>query len=273
MNRPFAALTHGLISFASRRVLRPITRNMTYTIRHGFARGMKTRGGLDFVPRPSSREVAFLSGLSLRGKIVFDVGGFDGVHTLGFSRAVGPTGRVLTFEPNPDQAEKIERDLDLNNLSNVEVLRIALGREKAIQSLVVPVAEPSMASMDHEVQQRVSTMGDSLRHEIEVESVDDLIAQARIPKPDFVKIDVEGSECEVLRGMINTIRDARPTLFIEIHAAEDGDESRFARETIELLTENGYRVDLVEQSCPISLENADRAIQRHVYCSSTDSET
>ena len=53
----------------------------------------------------------------------------------------------------------------------------------------------------------------------QVETVDHLVDQGRIPAPDMVKIDVEGAELAVLAGMDRTLRE-RPNLVIEMHGAE-----------------------------------------------------
>ena len=55
---------------------------------------------------------------------------------------------------------------------------------------------------------------------VQVETVDNLIDQGRIPPPDLAKIDVEGAELAVLTGMDRTLREKRPILIIELHGPE-----------------------------------------------------
>src|ERR1035441_3118651 len=81
--------------------------NFSYTSRRGLAKGLKRRGGLGFLPGgPPTAEEDFLRTLDLRGKTVFDVGGFIGLMTIFFaSRAA----HVVTYEPLPASRSKIRR--------------------------------------------------------------------------------------------------------------------------------------------------------------------
>jgi len=66
-------------------------KNITYTVRNGLAKGLKRRGGLGFVPQvsPLMQEEKFLINLNLANQTVYDIGGYIGVTTLFFSKAVG----------------------------------------------------------------------------------------------------------------------------------------------------------------------------------------
>src|SRR5947209_1856467 len=92
--------------------------NFTYTIRHGLARGMKRKGGLGFLPinKAETAETRHLERLPLAGKVVYDIGGFEGVLALFFaSRA----SQVICWEPNPRNYARVVENIRLNNLSNV----------------------------------------------------------------------------------------------------------------------------------------------------------
>src|SRR5438128_9381861 len=86
------------------RLLRPCVSEFVYTIRRGPGKGLKRRGGFEFVSegliRPT-QEDQFFATLDLKGKTVYDLGGFQGRLTIYFARAVGHNGRVITYEPNP----------------------------------------------------------------------------------------------------------------------------------------------------------------------------
>ena len=117
--------------------LRPVLEHYTHTIRTGPARGMKKKGGLTFLPSPRTREDRLLNRLNLEGKTVYDLGGNIGMMSLFFSRAVGPKGHVLTFEPNPDTIPVLEGNITANNLSNVYIYNIAIGATSHTGQLVV----------------------------------------------------------------------------------------------------------------------------------------
>ncbi|GAH05454.1 unnamed protein product, partial [marine sediment metagenome] len=57
-------------------------------MRGGIAKGLKRKGGFGFIPRSNTIEEKFLLKLSLKGKIILDIGGFIGIYTLFFAKAV-----------------------------------------------------------------------------------------------------------------------------------------------------------------------------------------
>ena len=235
-------------------------------VRHGFAKGLRMHGGLDFLPRPSSREEQFLADLALDGKTVFDVGGFEGRYALGFARSVGPSGRVVVFEPNPVNADRIRRNVALNGLGNVIVKQIGLGHSSSTETLVIPVAEPSMGNLQSSYQERVARVGQTRSFEVEVDALDHLVASGDVAPPDLVKIDVEGYELDVLKGMRAVLRDHRPALFVEIHDVGAETREEHAREVVRVLIDHGYDVRIVESGESVAPATASRAIRGHVYC-------
>src|SRR5919198_505226 len=108
--------------------VRPLLDRRVYSMRRGLAQGMRRRGGFGFVPqlRPTA-EQTFLRDQRLEGLTVYDVGTFEGIHSLFFSRAVGKGGRVVGFEPNPRSYRRAGENLALNHATNVELLPIAVG--------------------------------------------------------------------------------------------------------------------------------------------------
>src|SRR5580704_10090805 len=74
--------------------------NFTYTVRHGLAAGMKRRGGLWFLPfgGAETEEERFLRQLDLSGKVVYDIGAFEGILSMFFSRRAK---QVVAYEPTP----------------------------------------------------------------------------------------------------------------------------------------------------------------------------
>src|SRR3990172_8560806 len=91
-------------------IFKSLLKNHVYTVRYGIAKGLKVRGGFGFLPSVvinTSLEEEFLMGLDLRGHTVYDIGGYWGAFTIFFAKAVGRTGRVVTFEPNPQNFNRI----------------------------------------------------------------------------------------------------------------------------------------------------------------------
>jgi len=242
--------------------LRPFVRSggWTYKIRQGIAAGLMRKGGLGFIPKPPSLEEKFLFDLDWRGQTVYDVGGYEGVFTLFFSKSVGSTGRVVTFEPNLINCRRIQENILLNGLDNVRLLPIGLGSSQGKSKLVFWPDEPARGSINGDYQKSLQQKKKSDSIEIEIDSLDHQISLNRLPPPDFVKVDVEAAELEVLAGMDHTLRTHRPRLFIEVHSGVD------VRRLVGGLLEKGYRLHHVESNTAIDSANTQSAYNGHLYC-------
>jgi FkbM family methyltransferase len=245
--------------------LRPFA-GRVYTVRSGVARGLKRRGGYGFLPellmRPT-QEQSFLTGLELRGRTVYDIGGHEGVFSLFFARAVGPEGRVIVFEPNPRSADRLLENVALNGLRNVELHTIALGSDATTATLVV---NPQSSGRSRLNRGDAGPGGERERFQVEVDSLDHWVELKGLPPADFVKIDTEGFEGEVLSGARATLERVRPQLFIEIHGSGSEQKRANARSVVALLSDIGYVITHVESQQAITPENSDVASVGHLYC-------
>jgi FkbM family methyltransferase len=239
---------------------------MVYTVRFGFMKGLRRRGGTGFVSQvlPMSKEESFLSRLNLTGKTVYDIGGHVGLLTLFFAKSVGG-GRVVTFEPNPENFERLCEHVKMNRITNVRTFMIGIGRERAIGRLCFIPAFPAQGSLRRSLQQVAMRDKTARSIEITVDSLDNQIALNNLPDPDFVKIDVEGLEVEVLQGMAGTIGRHRPNIYVELHGIGRSEKAANAREVVDILERHGYSLCHVESGRTISLSNAQVPTGGHLY--------
>jgi FkbM family methyltransferase len=248
--------------------IQPLVAEKVYTARRGLAKGLKRRGGLGFLPRvrPEPLEETFLQTLELRDRTVYDIGGYEGVFTLFFARRVGPGGRLVTFEPNPRNFNKIVDNVRLNGFTNVDVRPVAVGAAVGQAALVFPTDDTACGSLRPEIQNQLKHEKTAATIEVPIETIDHLVA-AGLPEPDFVKIDVEGLEIDVLRGMWALLTRRHPTLYIEIHGADMDQKFANATAVVELLWLAGYSVRHVESGTAIDHRGAIGAARRgHLYC-------
>jgi FkbM family methyltransferase len=244
---------HRLVAGVSRRT------NFTYTIRHGLAAGMRRRGGLGFVPwgPAETAETRFLRGLNVGGKVVYDIGAFEGLLTMFFSRRAG---HVIAWEPNPESRCRLLTNLRLNRLANVLVRDVGLADAPGEATLVYDPLMPGAASGGGAVAGQIRDSAPALAEVgMKVATLDDEVRTQALPPPAFMKIDVEGMELPVLLGAQSIIRAHRPQIYIEMHGADPDDGRRNAREVVSLLWSLGYH-DLVhvEAGEALTPETTDR---------------
>jgi FkbM family methyltransferase len=165
------------------------------------------------------------------GDVAFDIGANVGIYTLLFGAAVGPTGHVVAFEPWPRNLLYLRQHLALNDVANASVLGAAVCRK---------TGRVMLAGGEHPATVRVLSDGD-----IEVDSIrlDDFVEATKI-EPDLIKIDVEGSEVDVLNGASATLRKAVPLLLIATHSPA------LKTACTELLEDHGYVVTAIGLGAP-----------------------
>jgi FkbM family methyltransferase len=148
------------------------------------------------------------------GMTVLDIGAHHGFYTMLAAKMVGPTGRVLSFEPSPRERERLLDHLRLNRiLDRVTVFPVALGRETSESTLYVVAGRDTGCNS-----LRPPAVTEPTRAiQVQVTSLDALLAQQNAAHVDFFKMDVEGAELEVLGGAEELLgRRPRPVILAEL---------------------------------------------------------
>jgi FkbM family methyltransferase len=141
------------------------------------------------------------------GDVFLDLGANVGYFSLLASSLVGPAGRVIAFEPNPQNQQLIYESKLLNNCANLTVYPYAVSNRSEILRFT------TVGSNGGVVTDRIAGQ----RYDLLVQSVvlDEFLPQhTRI---NFVKMDIEGHEPAALRGMEGLLRRHRPKLITEYH--------------------------------------------------------
>jgi FkbM family methyltransferase len=251
-----------LIAFVSGRIFS----NVTYTIRHGLASGMRRKGGLGFLPIhvDDTAETRFFRSLDLAGKTVYDIGGFEGVLTLFFA---SKAREVVTFEPNPRNYQRCVENVRLNNLANVRVLNRGVSSAAGELEMIYDPLMPGAASANNEIGRQIkSSVKTSQTLRIPVATLDADIESLDLPTPEFIKIDIEGMELHALQGMSGTLAAYHPRLFIELHGAEMADKIENATAVIKLLEQQGYSIYDVENAAYITSAEVQTPPPSHLFC-------
>jgi len=172
-----------------------------------------------------------------RGMCVFDIGAHLGYYSLLLAKCVGTVGRVVSFEPSPVNFFTLQKNISINNLEYVELINKAVFSRSGM--IAMSVSPTDTGSGDWSICRQVN--GDS----IQVQTISlDQFCEANQVFPDFLKIDVEGAEYDVLMGGGETIGRTQPTMLIELHHF-DGDLA--ANRVPDLLSKWNYHVQWLEK--------------------------
>ena len=158
-------------------------------------------------------ELRFEARFLTRGMTVVDIGAHHGLHTLLASKKVGKTGCVLAFEPSQRERQRLARQLRFNRCRNAEVLPYALGRERAHADFYVAAGGSDFFNSLRipDVPVAVQTAP------VEVRRLDEELDEQGLRSVDFVKLDVEGGELDVLEGAGWVVeRRPRPVMLVEV---------------------------------------------------------
>jgi FkbM family methyltransferase len=176
------------------------------------------------------------------GDIVVDIGAHMGRYTIPSSRSVGESGKVIAFEAHPYNFRILQHNLKLNKLTNVTTLNRAVYSKKANLKLYLP-DEDQGYTMHHSVMTNyLSTKYNNEIEqkyiEVEADTLDNLLKSRGITTVNWIKIDVEGAEYEVLNGAREILSTNNPiSILVEVHGKDTYGP------TIELLRSNNFNIE------------------------------
>jgi FkbM family methyltransferase len=187
------------------------------------------------------------------GDVCVDAGANAGHYTFFCASVVGPRGRVIAFEPNPEFAALLARSVRLNAYADIvqieeRALDSITGELKRFYVSVNPTNSGTSSLVNHGW-----FLSDERSIEVETLTFDDFVRSAKIARFRLVKIDVERAEDRVIAGAQRTLADGRiDFLIVEMHAGGRAQE---------LLLGAGYRGFLISDgtaNIPVSEVEPDR---------------
>lgn len=160
-------------------------------------------------------EKAFLNaflGACTEGSVVYDIGAHIGVFCLFAGKVVGASGKVFAFEMDSQNHNSLCLNVRRNKMACIKVIK------KAVSSACGTLRYRRTTEESGDGAASVC-VNDQATHEAEMVCIDHLVARREIDAPDVVKIDVEGHELAVIKGMRETLRANSVKIFVEVHAS------------------------------------------------------
>ena len=202
--------------------------------------------------RYAPHETALLRALLKPGDTLVDVGANLGYFSLVGAAAVGAGGRVVALEPDPRMAAELEENVRRNGLDHVHTVRAAAFDRRGTATL----AGYDEAAGNWGVSTLQSAPASPTTFTVECAPLDDLLDDLGIDGVSLVKIDVEGAEQAVLRGMrAGLARGRYRRVMVELHPWTYEDRNAAVREMVEQMEGFGFRGVLADSS-PAAVRSA-----------------
>lgn len=179
-----------------------------------------------------------------KGDVFIDAGAHVGKYALQVARIVGEDGLVIAIEPHPKNYQALLKGMQLNGLKNIVAFNVAAWNKDCKIKLFI-----HDAAVHHSTKINLG-LG---QIEVKAQTIDHIVDELRVKRVNWVKIDVEGAEVEVLQGLKKTLVNYNPRLIIEVQRENLNNVLKFM--------ENYHY--LVK---PIAMEQDPKAGWSYLYC-------
>jgi len=192
------------------------------------------------------------------GDVAFDIGANIGHYVGRFSKAVGPSGKVFSFEPVKANFKWLSKTKAWMGLKNAEIINAGVSNVEGRTTIYIPVlssglvADTRSSIVEGEVKMDNTTL---MAEEIDLVTVDGTVAKYGLTRLDLIKSDAEGVDPLVFRGAEKSIRQHMPILMTELRMSKSGDAYNW-------LLEMGYEPYFVRGEKVVPIDRADAQTSR-----------
>jgi len=186
-------------------------------------------------PEPMPSADAYLDFANLRpGHVVLDLGAYAGMAAIVFSKCVGSAGKVISYEPDPDNFKaatvNVALHARLSGLHNIDLNQYAVWKD--CEGIEFSCDGNMGSSASHIVGRRGQV------RVVDTITLEDILHVHDLQRVDFLKIDIEGAEIEVIEHSLDLLAKLRPAIVMESHRVEN---IHSAKECGRLLSTIGYQ--------------------------------
>jgi len=171
--------------------------------------------------------------------VCIDVGSNIGYYAILESTLVGKNGKVICIEPSPPSFKMLQKNVKLQNSSNIETYNFACGDyDGTVKFFVSNRSNWSRVIPENKSKSIVDE--DLTIIDVSIKKLDTFLTEIPETKIDIIRMDIEGYEYTALRGMTKTIEKYKPLLIFELHQVFLGFEK--TKEMLSDLKKNGYEI-------------------------------
>lgn len=169
--------------------------------------------GIGLLGTYSPFETVALKSILNSGDVVIDVGAYMGYYSLLAGKLIGDKGKVFSFEPSPVHFDSLNKNILRNKLDNIKTFNLAVSNKKGVVSFYEAGSGSSLIKKEAETH-----IGRKIKPiRVKAVTLNDFTKKEKIKHIDFIKIDVEGWDLQVLKGASDLlkVKDA-PDVMVEV---------------------------------------------------------
>ncbi|MBM3477848.1 MAG: FkbM family methyltransferase [Alphaproteobacteria bacterium] len=190
-------------------------------------------------------EVSRLINRMLRpGQVAIDIGANVGMHSVIMANRVGPTGRVVVFEPDPHPMGRLRRNMALNGIDWVTTVEAAVSARSETRTFYLH--DDSIGNFANASLVAANVGKQTASVEMQVVSIDEWMRDNPLPRVDVVKLLAQGEEYNALQGMRGLIERDRPKIFFLYEPSYWQRQGLELMDVVRFFAGHGYGVQEVE---------------------------
>jgi len=166
--------------------------------------------------------------------LIVDLGAHIGM-TVVYFKMLFPKSRIIAFEPVPYNFEILQKNVEENQLENVEMYQVVVAPKSGILRIQEPIGEGAWRSGAGIIPKGWKGIQNDREIKVEAVGIQEILEQ----KIDILKMDIEGMEYEVIRNMGPNIRNVK-NMLIEVHPRKD----HRIEEIQKILIQNGFKLEI-----------------------------
>lgn len=188
--------------------------------------------------------IAWIDDLSIDGGVIYDIGANIGIYSM-YAAYKNSKLQVYSFEPVSSNFIALQKNININKFTNVAAFNLAISSSNKLTNLFLSDIREgnSGAQIDRPVNENGELFGALKIETILSFSMDFLIESLNLPVPNFLKIDVDGHETDILKGMEKTLSNENlKEILVEFNNFPDFEEWKLILESNGLFLNTKYDI-------------------------------
>ncbi|HXV66514.1 MAG TPA: FkbM family methyltransferase [Nitrosopumilaceae archaeon] len=180
-----------------------------------------------------------ISQILKKGMTCIDIGGNIGYYVLLERQLVGEKGKIIAIEPLERNFQYLKRNVQLQNFENIQTFNFACGDKDGKVTFFINKKSNGCKVIAEGETPPSPSLGTLT--EVSVKILDTLVEDLKLESVDFVRMDAEGYELHILKGLKKTLEKFKPIISIELHKRQLGIDG--TKEFFELMRNLGYEIE------------------------------